>query len=82
MRIRRADMKIILVSSALALSVFCFLASGSAKAQEFFFPNAYSRPSEMVDGINDGARLNISRSNNAAAQRYHAGATSDFRHSR
>ena len=50
-------MKIILVSSALTLSVFCFLASGSAKAQEFFFPNAYSQPSEMVDGLHEGARL-------------------------
>jgi hypothetical protein len=52
------------------------------KGAGVFFSNAYSRPSEMVDGINDGARLNISRSNNAAAQRYHAGAASDFRHSR
>ena len=68
-------MKIILVSSALTLSVFCFLASGSAKAQELFFPNAYSQPSEMVDGLNEGARLQIGRSHNAAAaQRYHSGA--------
>ena len=51
-------MKKILVSSALALalSAFCLLSSGSAKAQEFF-TNAYARPVEMVDGINVGARF-------------------------
>ena len=76
-------MKVILVLSALALSVFCFLASGSAKAQELFFPNAYSQPSEMVDGINEGARFHIARSHNAAAaQRYHSGAAFDLRHAR
>jgi hypothetical protein len=49
-------MKKILVSSALALSVFCFLESPSAKAQELFFPNAYSQPVEEVDGIGVGTR--------------------------
>jgi hypothetical protein len=50
-------MKKILVSSALALSVFCFLESPSAKAQDVsFFPNAYSRPSEEVEGIGVGTR--------------------------
>ena len=49
-------MKKILVSSALALSVFCLPASASAKAQEFFFPNAYSQPVEEVDGIDVGTR--------------------------
>jgi hypothetical protein len=68
-------MKIILVSSALTLSFFCFLASGSAKAQEFFFPNAYAQPSEMVDGLNEGARFHTAQINNGtAAQRYHSGA--------
>ena len=50
-------MKKVLVSSALALTVFCLEASASAKAQEFFFPNAYSRPVEMVDGINVGTNV-------------------------
>jgi hypothetical protein len=36
------------------LSVFFLLASASAKAQEFFFPNSYSQPTEMVNGINVG----------------------------
>lgn len=49
-------MKKILVSSALALSAFCLLSNGSAKAQEFF-TNAYARPVEMVDGIQVGARF-------------------------
>ena len=49
-------MKKILASSALALSAFCLLSSGSAKAQEFF-TNAYARPVEMVDGMNVGARF-------------------------
>jgi hypothetical protein len=50
-------MKKIIASSALALGVFCFLESPSAKAQEFFFPNAYSRPVETVDGIDVGSRF-------------------------
>lgn len=50
-------MKKLLVSSALALSVFCLEASASAKAQEFFFPNAYSRPDEDIDGIDVGTRV-------------------------
>ena len=49
-------MKKILVSSALALSVFCFLEIPSAKAQELFFQNAYSQPVEEVDGIGVGTR--------------------------
>jgi hypothetical protein len=49
-------MKKILSSSALALSVFCLEASASAKAQEFFFPNAYSRPAEAVEGLDVGTR--------------------------
>jgi hypothetical protein len=52
----RTDMKKLLVSSALALSFFCLEASVSAKAQEFFFPNAYSRPAEEVDGLDVGTR--------------------------
>jgi hypothetical protein len=47
----------ILVSSALAVSVCCLLPSASAKAQELFFPNAYSRPVETVDGIHVGRRF-------------------------
>jgi hypothetical protein len=50
-------MKKIFVSSALTLSVFFLLASASAKAQEFFFPNAYSRPTEEVEGIDVGRRV-------------------------
>ena len=50
-------MKKILVLSALALSVFCFLESPSAKAQESFFPDAYSQPVETVDGINVGTNV-------------------------
>jgi hypothetical protein len=49
-------MKKILVSSALTLSVLFVLASASAKAQEFFFPNAYSRPAVEVDGLDVGTR--------------------------
>ena len=50
-------MKKILVSSALALSVFCFLESPSAKAQDVsFFPNAYSRPAVEVEGLDVGTR--------------------------
>jgi hypothetical protein len=49
-------MKKILVSSALTLSVFFVLASASAKAQEFFFPNAYSRPAVEVEGLDVGTR--------------------------
>jgi hypothetical protein len=52
----RTDMKKILVSSALTLSVFFLLASASAKAQEFFFPNAYSRPAVEVEGLDVGTR--------------------------
>ena len=44
-------MKKLLVSSALTLSVFFLLASASAKAQEFFFPNAYARPAVEVEGL-------------------------------
>ncbi len=47
-------MKKILISSALTVSFFFLLASASAKAQEFFFPNAYNQPTEMVDGIDVG----------------------------
>lgn len=50
-------MKKVLASAALALSVFCFLGDPSAKAQEFFFPNAYSRPTEEVEGIDVGRRV-------------------------
>jgi hypothetical protein len=50
-------MKKVLVSSALALTVFCLEASASAKAQEFFFPNAYSQPVETVDGTNVGTNV-------------------------
>ncbi len=50
-------MKKIPVSSTLALSVLFLLASASAKAQEFFFPNAYSQPIETVDGINVGTNV-------------------------
>jgi len=47
----------ILVSSALALSFFCFLESTSAKAQDVsFFPNAYSRPAIEVEGLDVGTR--------------------------
>ncbi len=49
-------MKKILVSSALVLSVFCFLESPSAKAQESFFPDAYSQPVETVHGMHVGRR--------------------------
>ena len=56
----RADMKKILVSSALTLSVFFLLASASAKAQELFdFASAYARPFEMVDGWDLGVRADI-----------------------
>jgi hypothetical protein len=69
-------MKNILVSSALALSAFCVLSSGSAKAQEFF-TNAYARPVEMVDGIHVGARFQsgprIASATVLAAQDCHAG---------
>jgi hypothetical protein len=50
-------MKKVLASAALALSVSCFLEGPSAKAQEFFFPNAYSRPTEEVEGIDVGRRV-------------------------
>jgi hypothetical protein len=49
-------MKKLLVSSALALSVFCLEASATANAQEFFFPNAYSRPVVEVEGLDLGTR--------------------------
>src|SRR5208337_4704366 len=50
-RNRRADMKKILVSSALTLSVFFVLASASAKAQEVpFFASAYDRPFGFDEG--------------------------------
>jgi hypothetical protein len=50
-------MKKILISSVLALSVFCLEASASAKAQDVsFFPNAYSRPAEEVEGLDVGTR--------------------------
>ena len=49
-------MKKILVSSALTLSVFFLEASASAKAQEFFFPNAYSQPTVEVEGLDVGTR--------------------------
>ena len=69
-------MKNILISSALALSAFCLLSSGSAKAQEFF-TNAYARPVEMVDGLHVGARFQsgprITSAAALAAQDCHAG---------
>lgn len=52
-------MKKILVSSTLALSVFCLLPSSLANAQEFF-ASAYARPVEMVEGINVGTRVETS----------------------
>jgi hypothetical protein len=76
-------MKKIFVSSALTLSVFFVLASDSAKAQEFFFPNAYSRPVETAAGINvgtdvDGADMFAPRTV-AVAQNCHAGASCEQR---
>jgi hypothetical protein len=71
-------MKKILVSATLALSVFCLEAGASAKAQEFFFANAYARPVEMVDGIDVGSRVDgadtFAPTTVAAAQNCRAGA--------
>jgi hypothetical protein len=52
-------MKKILVSSALTLSAFFVLASGSANAQsaELFFPSGYDRPAENVWGLNLGTTV-------------------------
>ena len=74
-------MKKILVSSALTLSVFFLLASAPAKAQEFFFPNAYSQPVEMVDGINVGTNVAdiFAPKTVAVAQNCHAGADCEQR---
>ena len=56
-RNRRADMKKILVSSALTLSVFFLLASASAEAQQInLFDSAYARPFELDEGLDLGAR--------------------------
>ena len=50
-------MKNILVSSALALTAYCLLASASATAQDF--PAAQARPAELVDGIDVGSRVDV-----------------------
>ena len=50
-------MKNILVSSALALTAHCLLASASAAAQDF--PSIYARPAEKVDGIDVGSRADV-----------------------
>ena len=66
-------MKNILVSSALALTAYCLLASASAAAQDF--PSAHARPAEIVDGIEVGARQDIFAPAKAvAAQKCRAGA--------
>lgn len=52
-------MKNILVSSALALTAYCLLASASATAQDFTFPSIYARPAEIVDGIDVGSRVDF-----------------------
>ena len=76
-------MKKILVSSALTLSVFFVLASASAKAQELFFPSAYSRPVETVDGINAGTNVEgadiFAPKTIALAQNCHAGTSCEQR---
>jgi hypothetical protein len=76
-------MKKILASSALTLSVFFLVASAPAKAQEFFFPNAYSQPVEMVDGINVGTNVDgadiFAPKTVAVAQNCHAGAACEQR---
>lgn len=76
-------MKKILLSSALILSVFCLLASASAKAQDLFFDSAYARPAENVDGIHVGrrfhARATFAPTTAAVAQNCHAGAACDRR---
>jgi hypothetical protein len=66
-------MKNILLSSALALTAYCLLASASAAAQDF--PSAYARPAEIVDGIDVGSRVDVFAPAKAvAAQKCRAGA--------
>ena len=66
-------MKNILVSSALALTAYCLLASASAAAQDF--PSAHARPAEIVDGIDVGSRVDVFAPAKAvAAQKCRAGA--------
>jgi len=77
-------MKKILVSSTLALSLSCLLGSAPANAQEFF-ANAYSRPAEMVDGIDVGTRVGgsdiFAPARVVTAQNCQAGNACERRHS-
>lgn len=49
-------MKMTLQSTLAAVTLICLAASAPAKAQNFF-PSAYARPVEMVDGIQVGTRF-------------------------